>query len=183
MASCKMLTQLLRSDHIAYTIRPVLNFDEVIHNFHSFLTEDIKTIFMINCGAVSAVCVCQINTEKFPFMESLRLVQLYNIPKIFDLERGGDVRCFILDNHRPLHLANIYSRHSVVVFDDTFDPNEDEGDNQVPCDGSDLSGGLSSSDDSDSSSSGGELEDEDLFDEVRPDPFPDAIVSAVFRSI
>jgi hypothetical protein len=63
MASCKMLTQLLRSDHIAYTIRPVLNFDEVIHNFHSFLTEDIKTIFMINCGAVSSVYACQINTE------------------------------------------------------------------------------------------------------------------------
>jgi hypothetical protein len=32
MASCKMLTQLLRNDHIAYTIRPVLNFDEVCHN-------------------------------------------------------------------------------------------------------------------------------------------------------
>lgn len=52
MASCKMLTQLLRSDNIAYTLRPVLNFDEVIHNFHSFITEDIKSIFMINCGAV-----------------------------------------------------------------------------------------------------------------------------------
>jgi hypothetical protein len=125
----------------------------------------------------------RLNTEYFPFMAFLCLVQLYNIPKIFDLERGGDVRCFILDNHRPLHHANIYYRHSVVVFDDTFDPNEDEGDNQVPCDGSDLSGGLSSSDDSDSSSSGGELEDEDLFDEVRPDPFLDGIMGAVFRSI
>ena len=52
MASCKMLTQLLRSDNIAYTIRPVLNVDEVIHTFQSFLTEDIKSIFMVNCGAV-----------------------------------------------------------------------------------------------------------------------------------
>jgi hypothetical protein len=66
MASCKMLTQLLRSDHIAYTIRPVLNFDEVIHNFHSFLTEDIKTIFMINCGAVSSVYACQIKHRVIP---------------------------------------------------------------------------------------------------------------------
>ena len=55
MSSCKMLTQLLRSDNIAYTIRPVLNFDEVVHNFQSFLTEDIKSIFMVNCGAVSRV--------------------------------------------------------------------------------------------------------------------------------
>lgn len=53
MSSCKMLTQLLRSDNIAYTIRPVLNFDEVIHNYQSFMTDDIKSIFMINCGAVS----------------------------------------------------------------------------------------------------------------------------------
>lgn len=52
MASCKMLTQLLRSDNIAYTIRPVLNFDEVVYNYKSFMTDDIKSIFMINCGAV-----------------------------------------------------------------------------------------------------------------------------------
>jgi hypothetical protein len=53
MASTRMLTQLLRSDNIAYTIRPVLHFDDVKHNFNTFLTSDIKTIFMINCGAVS----------------------------------------------------------------------------------------------------------------------------------
>ena len=38
--------------------------------------------------------------------------QLFNIPKIFDLEHGGDLRVFVLDNHRPFHLANIYSRYS-----------------------------------------------------------------------
>ena len=47
-----MLTQLLRSDNIAYTIRPVLNCDEVVHTYNTFVTEDIKSIFMINCGAV-----------------------------------------------------------------------------------------------------------------------------------
>lgn len=87
---------------------------------------------------------------------------------MFDLETGGDVRCFILDNHRPIHLANLYSRHSVVVFDDTFDPYDDDGDQNIPCDGSDLSGGLSSSDDdSASTTSTGGLDEEDLFDEVR----------------
>lgn len=55
MASCKMLTQLLRSDNIAYTIRPVLNFDEVVHTYQSFMTDDIKSIFMLNCGAVSTL--------------------------------------------------------------------------------------------------------------------------------
>lgn len=53
MASCKMLTQLLRSDSIAYTVRPVLNFEEVEYSFKQFLTDEIKIIFMINCGAVS----------------------------------------------------------------------------------------------------------------------------------
>ena len=53
MASARMLTQLLRSDHIAYSLRPVLNFQEVQYNYKSFLTTDIRTVFMINCGAVS----------------------------------------------------------------------------------------------------------------------------------
>ena len=90
---------------------------------------------------------------------------------MFDLERGGDVRCFILDNHRPLHLANIYSRHSVVVFDDTFDPQGDEYENEgggqdVPCDGSDLSGGISSSDGESSSEEEEDEEEEEIYDEV-----------------
>jgi hypothetical protein len=51
--------------------------------------------------------------------------QMYNIPKRFDMERG-DFRIFILDNHRPVHLANIHSRHQVVVFDDESEILEDE---------------------------------------------------------
>ena len=52
MASARMLTQLLRSDHIAYSLRPVLNSQDIQYNYKSFVTSDIKTIFMINCGAV-----------------------------------------------------------------------------------------------------------------------------------
>ena len=53
MAATRMLTQLLRSDNIAYTIRPVINFDEVKATIKTSLTEDIKSVFLINCGAVS----------------------------------------------------------------------------------------------------------------------------------
>jgi hypothetical protein len=53
MASCKMLTHLLRSDNIAYTIRPVLSIDDALQAFHTFKTDDIKSFFLINCGAVS----------------------------------------------------------------------------------------------------------------------------------
>ena len=66
MSSCKMLTQLLRSDNIAYTIRPVLNLEEVIHNYESFMTADIKSIFMINCGAVSLKAHSTHSTKTHP---------------------------------------------------------------------------------------------------------------------
>ena len=59
--------------------------------------------------------------------------QIYNVPKVFGLEHGGDIRCFIIDNHRPVHLANIHSNHNVVVLNDGS-ISED-----FPSDGSDLS--------------------------------------------
>jgi len=152
MASCKMLTQLLRNDHIAYTIRPVLNFEEVIYSYQSFLTEDIKTIFLINCGA------------------------LFNIPKIFDLEHGGDLRVFVLDNHRPFHLANIYSRYSVVVFDDTFDELQEEGLESIPSDGSDVSGELSSNEDDDDDD-----DDDDDGDDYEDDPIDEKFDDEVMK--
>jgi hypothetical protein len=49
----------------------------------------------------------------------------------------------LLDNHRPLHLANVYSRYNVVVLDDGS-----IGADDLPSDGSDLS----SDDDDDSNS-------------------------------
>ena len=58
------------------------------------------------------------------------------------MEHGGDVRCFILDNQRPIHLANVYSRHNVVVFDDNQEGNtrtEHNENDSMPSDGSVLS--------------------------------------------
>jgi hypothetical protein len=67
------------------------------------------------------------------------------------LEHGGDVRCFITDNHRPMHLANIHSNHNVVVLNDGSISSED-----IPSDASDLS-----FDDTQSSSSSDDSEDDD----------------------
>lgn len=52
MASCRMLTQLLRIDSIAYALRPVSNFAQVVENYNAFATAEIKTVILINCGAV-----------------------------------------------------------------------------------------------------------------------------------
>ena len=57
MASARMLTQQLRSDNVTYTLRPVSDFSQVQLNRDSFVTEQIKTIFMINCGAVCTSCI------------------------------------------------------------------------------------------------------------------------------
>jgi hypothetical protein len=52
MAATRMLTQLLRIDNIAYVVRPITNFSQVIKNYRSYVTPEIKTIILINCGAV-----------------------------------------------------------------------------------------------------------------------------------
>ena len=53
MASARMLTQLLRSDNIAHQIQGVANFMQIQQVFETSRTADIKTIIMLNCGAVS----------------------------------------------------------------------------------------------------------------------------------
>ncbi len=116
MAATRMLTQLLRIDNIAYVVRPVTNFSQVLQNYRNYVTPEIKTIILINCGAT------------------------HNIPKAFELEKGGETRCFILDNHRPFHLANVHARHNVVVFDDSHEIEANNENGVVPSDGSELSG-------------------------------------------
>lgn len=59
-------------------------------------------------------------------------------------QKDGELRCFILDNQRPIHLANVYSRHNVVVFDNDEGENHenrDENDDNysMPSNGSVLS--------------------------------------------
>ena len=66
---------------------------------------------------------------------------------MFGLESGGDVRCFIIDNHRPIHLSNIHSRYNVVAFDDESNIQMDEA--FIPDDGSELSDAEDDSSDED----------------------------------
>jgi hypothetical protein len=129
-----MLTQLLRIDNIAYVVRPVTNFSQVLQNYRNYVTPEIKTIVLINCGAT------------------------HNIPKAFELEKGGETRCFILDNHRPFHLANVHARHNVVVFDDSHEIEANNENGVVPSDGSELSG-ASDDDTSEEDDDADEIED------------------------
>lgn len=62
---------------------------------------------------------------------------MFNVPKIFELEQGGDTRYIIFDNHRPFHLANRHSQYNVVLFGDKSEIEEDDG--VIPSDESDVS--------------------------------------------
>ena len=52
MAAAKLFTQILRSDNVAYKIRPVANFTHVRQCVKEFIAMEIKSVVMINCGAV-----------------------------------------------------------------------------------------------------------------------------------
>jgi len=137
MASARMLTQLLRADNIAYALRPVSSYTQIMRCYERFMTEDIRSVFMINCGGS------------------------INLPKAFRLEAGGNKRVFVLDNHRPFHLANIHSLHQVTVFAAAEEIDEAQQLGAVPSDGEEMS--VNEDDDTDE-----ERDDEE--DEVRESP-------------
>ena len=188
MATSRMVTRLLRSDNVAYALRPVSTFTQIKDNYQSFVTSDIKTVIMINCGAVSifvhvfnafffgshlpevafsksiqgdhGLDSCLSQTELVPlFSLPLLIPQMHNIPKEFELDKGGDVRFIIFDNHRPFHLANRDSRHNVVVFVDEAELLNESMD--WPSSGSENE----DEDDSESGGSDDENDDDDNDDE------------------
>jgi hypothetical protein len=135
MASTRMLSYLLKIDNIYYSIQMVSNVEQILEAYEKCKTSEDKIIIMMNCGAT------------------------LNIPKLFDLQRGGtNIRCFIMDNHRPFHLANLYSPYAVVVFDDNvFALNED----LLPEDGSDVSCNESENDDDEDDNGNGSVMGDD----------------------
>ena len=121
IASCRMLTTLLKRDNITYSLRPVANYSQVKSCLTEIISSDIKIVFLINCGAV------------------------YNISKL--LGESSDIRCIILDNHRPTHLANVHSEYQVVVFENEVLINSER--ELIPPNGDSLSGAESTSNDED----------------------------------
>lgn len=145
-----MLCQLLRGDHIAYTVRAATNLSQMLRVFQTSLTSDIKTLFLVNCGVI------------------------HDIPKLLELEQGGDLRCFILDNHRPIHLKNYYSKHNVVVFGGPSDFQD------IPSDGSELSS--EHSEDSDDSEGSHATEDSEDLPEEEVRTLMSTLISSLYSA-
>lgn len=95
IAATRILVYMLRCDNIMYTTHPVANIRDVEVCFSKHCNGEIRSIVMINCGAIVDVC------------------------KTLSLRPEDNIRCFILDSHRPVHLANIHADENlVVVMDD-----------------------------------------------------------------
>ena len=94
--------------------------------------------------------------------------QVYNIPKQLG---DSDIRCIVLDNHRPTHLANIHSSHNVIVLE-----NEDSINSEIPANGSDLSGAEDAEDTSNDD------EDDDDEDDDEEDIDDDEVMFTLLKS-
>jgi cell division control protein 45 len=95
MAATRILSYMLRSDNIQNTIQPVSSTRDLERCRTQLEAGEIRSVFMVNCGAI------------------------VDVKEVFMLTRDDDIRCFILDSHRPVHLANIHAHEDlVVVMDD-----------------------------------------------------------------
>ena len=143
MASARILSYMLRSDGVRYVLLPCFGY----RDFESKLED------MVNGGSMDDVGAMVL----FNFGASRNLHKLYQKHDILGTRNnnGGGIKIYVMDCRRPVHLANVYSPSSVVVFlDSTQDPKD------MPSDGDNLSGDDSTSDES-SSSSDSDEEDSD----------------------
>lgn len=80
-------------------------------------SHDIRSVFLVNCGAI------------------------VNLGNLLPWD-GPQLTCYVIDSHRPVHLANVYERERVWVLRGE----EEEGEEDVPSDGDGLSGDEETSD-------------------------------------
>ena len=62
MAATRILTHILRSENIAYKVKPVCNVADIQETLQEMQSMEIKSLFMINCGAVSANIINHLQT-------------------------------------------------------------------------------------------------------------------------
>lgn len=101
LCAAEILTRLLRADMLSYSLLAVRGYEDVLQARETRICSadgtkrsgNLRSIIMLNCGAIVDV------------------TKLLGIPPY--------VKCYVLDSHRPIHLANIYDDHQqIVVFDD-----------------------------------------------------------------
>jgi len=114
---------MLRADHVAYSLVPVSGYSHASTLLRALgeSNNDIRSVVLINCGAI------------------------VNLTNLLPWHRP-ELTCYVIDSHRPVHLANVYERERVFVL---HDEEEDMDEGGLPSDGEGLSGGEDSEDDDD----------------------------------
>lgn len=130
LCACRILTHMLRADHVAYSLVPVSGYSHASALLRALgeSNNDIRSVVLINCGAI------------------------VNLTNLLPWDRP-ELTCYVIDSHRPVHLANVYERERVFVL---HDEEEDMDEGHMPSDGEGLSGGEESDDDD-----GGSADDND----------------------
>ncbi|KAJ0395018.1 hypothetical protein ATCC90586_002784 [Pythium insidiosum] len=139
LCACEILTGLFKADFLSYTLLPVRGYEDILRIRDTRLRDaegnvkasDLRSVVMINCGAI------------------VNVTQLLLLPR--------EVKCYIFDSHRPIHLANIYdANQQIVVFDDGAQSIDD-----FPADGSDIDNDdLDASDEDDDDEEDGDDDDD-----------------------
>jgi len=94
LCACRILTNLLRSDCIAYKIKPIAGYDDLFQADKEMLqaNSEIRNIIMLNCGSL-------VDLEEF-------------------LHLGEETVVTVIDSHRPYNLSNIKAENDrVQIFD------------------------------------------------------------------
>ncbi len=143
LCACRILTHMLRADHVAYSLVPVSGYTHVSTLLRSLgeSNNDIRSIVLINCGAI------------------------VNLMNLLPWDRP-ELTCYVVDSHRPIHLANVYERERVFVL---HDEEEEMDQAALPSDGEGLSGGEDSEEEDDFDEDADEalIEEEEEEDRLR----------------
>lgn len=129
LCSARILSYMLRADGISYELRPCRSYQNLKDICATIARDGLtyRSIVLLNIGAHR------------------------NLTRLFEESNGeeglssDDMKIYVMDCRRPVHLSNIYAGEQVVVLVDTL--------HEVPSDGDNLSGNESSTDEDDDSSS------------------------------
>lgn len=92
LCACKCLSRVLKTELIPHKIVPTVGYSD-LKAYYSQLDYDIKVVVMFGCGAT-------IDLEDFLDIQS------------------AERTIYVVDNHRPWNLDNVYGSSSVVCVDD-----------------------------------------------------------------
>eukprot|EP00039_Didymoeca_costata_P030735 m.31129 g.31129 ORF g.31129 m.31129 type:complete len:586 (+) comp8280_c3_seq1:251-2008(+) len=99
LCAAKILTELLKSDFISYSVVPTADMNDLMNARDALIQSpgDVLSAVLINAGGTIDIL------EQFQALEEQPLEH---------------IQFYLIDCHRPLHLSNVYDEERVFVFDD-----------------------------------------------------------------